>query len=287
MTGIRSKAFMVGMVIAAAIGLAVTMGVFAAGNKETQVSTEGSGQQASQQELRAAAQMKVFFGHQSVGLNVLDGVPLVYSASGVAAPPIVETTDPPAKGGYFAHAFIGENTKPFGKIEAFDKMIRGGVGDQVDVAFMKFCYVDITGETDVNALFAEYQKTMEGLKRDYPKVDFLYVTTPLTTEPSLKARVKALLGRPYSGPQDNAAREQFNALVRQAYGDTGKVFDIAAVESTSPDGMRVAGSTDGEPYYALFTGFASDEGHLNPTGSASAADELVRLVAAQSTETTQ
>ena len=47
-------------------------------------------------------------------------------------------------GGFVRHAFIGENGKPLLKIQDFDARMRSGIGEQVDVAMMKLCYVDIT-----------------------------------------------------------------------------------------------------------------------------------------------
>ncbi len=46
--------------------------------------------------------------------------------------------------------------------------MRSGIGQHVDVAMMKFCYVDITSGTDVNALFATYRETIAALERDFP-----------------------------------------------------------------------------------------------------------------------
>ncbi len=242
----------------------------------------------SAQELEVAADAKVFFGHQSVGMNVLDGVPAVYGDRSLQAPDIVELPSDGAgqqaalrgrEGGYLAHAYVGVNGDPDGKIDAFDAMIRGGLGDEVDVAFMKFCYADVISGTDVESVFAHYRDTLAALERDYPRVTFLHVTTPLTTEPGLKWKIKKLLGREAEiGPADNAAREEMNALMRQEY-DADRLFDLAALESTDPDGSRLSGSHDGQDYYALVSAYAADPGHLNEGGSEIAAARLLHLVA--------
>lgn len=242
-------------------------------------------------ELAAAAGTRVFFGHQSVGGNVLDGVADVYAARGLPAPDLVEAGDASGvaarssegRGGLWSHAYLGQNGDPFGKIEDFDARIRGGVGREVDVAFMKLCYVDVTHSTDVDALFTRYRETMAALGRDFPDVEFLHVTTPLTTEadlPSrLKSMVKGLLGRDgVEGSADNAARERFNSMMRDEY-DADRLFDLAGIESTLPDGTRASGSHDGQSWFALYDGYASDSGHLNEDASAMAAAHLLALVA--------
>lgn len=228
-------------------------------------------------ELRAAARARVFFGHQSVGRNLLDALPGVYAAHGVQAPPVLEVPAVGGRsGGYVAHAHLGENAKPLLKLADFDAALRGGLGDQVTVAAMKFCYVDVDRTTDVDALFAAYRGTLAALQRDHPRVTFLHVTTPLTTGPTLVQRLKGVLGRRTS-PPDNAARERYNQLLRAAYGD--RVVDLAAVESTTPDGVRVGGELDGVPYYALYEGYAADSGHLTPEAARAAVSVLLAAVA--------
>jgi hypothetical protein len=70
-------------------------------------------------------------------------------------------------------------------------------------------------------------------------------------------------------------REQFNALVRQTYGGTEAVFDLAKVESTRPDGS--AETFNG--VRALVASYSSDDGHLNATGADVVAKALVIYLA--------
>lgn len=228
----------------------------------------------SAQELSVAARARVFFGHQSVGQNVLDGVEGVYAAHGRPTPAT------------WSDVYLGENGDPLSKLEEFDARLREGLGDEVDVAFMKLCYVDVTRDTDVEAVFDQYRRTLADLERDFPEVRFLHVTTPLTTEAGLvaglKSRVKAVLGRDVvDRPADNAARERYNALLREEYA-ADRVFDLAGIESTAPDGTRVSGEDDGQEYFALYSGYAADSGHLGPEASAMVAARLLELVARSS-----
>ncbi len=202
--------------------------------------------------LNEAARARVFFGHQSVGANVLGGVPGVYGSQGVKPPPIVSGTPGNIDGGFIAEKPIGANGNPLSKIADFDRILRGGMGDKVDVALMKFCYVDVTASTDVASLFASYRSMLDALQRDFPDVTFLHSTTPLTTGASA----------------DNVAREKLNDLIRGSY--SGRLFDLAAVESTKPDGSKASG---------LYDGYASDTGHLNAAGSAAAASSFLEAIA--------
>ena len=236
-------------------------------------------------DLARMSRTRVFFGHQSVGMNVLDGVRGVYAAHGLAAP-VVEARGagtgsgrPAGDSGFIGHAFIGENENPRQKIRDFDAKLRSGTGRHVDVALMKLCYVDVNGTTDVGALFAAYRDTLGALERDLPGVAFVHVTVPLMTAPGLLSKLKSrLTGRATYGAADNAARERLNDLLRRAYpGD--RLFDLAAVESTAPDGHRAAGMYREQRYYHLYQGYAADPGHLNEEGARLAAAAWLHAVA--------
>ena len=222
-------------------------------------------------DLQAFSERRIFFGHMSVGKNILSGLRELAAEHGVGpvaeveveagATPVPDLPD----GGLLVHALIGENRHPVGKLENFEAMVRGGLGDQVDVAALKFCYVDVSWYTDVEDLFETYRQTMDRLEADFPDVRFVHMTVPLTTGPhGIKDRLKVVLGR-----DDNAARERYNDLMRAAYGPD-QLFDIAAIEAQGPDGAT------GEP--ALFGGYSSDGAHLNAAGASLVAAELVNFV---------
>lgn len=229
--------------------------------------------------LTTIADSSVFFGHQSVGMNILSGVTTVYSAAGLEPPTILESPSAPPSGAAFAHAFIGTNGSPSTKLAAFAAMLRDGMGDWADVAFMKLCYVDVVAGSDVDALFAEYRAMASELEAEFPDVTFLHMTVPLTTEPGLKAKVKNLIGRGIDGRADNVAREQYNSWIRAEYARTGRLVDVAVLESTTPDGDRVAGNFEGHEYFALYEGYAADTGHLNATGKQVVAEGLLAVIA--------
>jgi hypothetical protein len=230
-------------------------------------------------DLAKVSRTRVFFGHQSVGMNVLDGVPGVYAAHGMPAPPIdQESTRPTTNTGFVSHAFIGENEKPLLKIGDFDAKMRSGIGEQVDVAMMKLCYVDIVIDTDVGALLTRYRETIAALERDFPKITFVHVTAPLMTEQGTLSKLKGrLTGSSRGGQAENAVRERLNALIRHEYAG-GHLFDLAAAESTAPDSSRATGTYQGQVYYRLYEGYASDSGHLNGEGSRVAATAWLQAI---------
>ncbi|MHB1010717.1 MAG: SGNH/GDSL hydrolase family protein [Propionibacteriaceae bacterium] len=224
----------------------------------------------SADELARAAEVRLFFGHMSVGDDILSGLSALYTARDTAPPRVVQfplggpLPEVPTSGAV-VHTLIGENGDPLGKLRNFDTLLRSGLAEQVDVAVLKFCYVDFTHSTDVEQLFSEYRRTLAALQRDYPRVTFLHSTAPLMVRPAgWKGNLKTILGR-----DENVTRERYSALVREEYGPA-HVFDIAAIEGTAPDGTRQS---------ALYTGYTTDGGHLNEGGSALVAAGLARLVA--------
>lgn len=235
-------------------------------------------EQPAAADLTGFAQQRVYFGHQSVGWNIVGGLDDLYAGT-AAAPVVVETAEPLTGSAFFAHSTVGVNGDPLGKLDEFTRVVDGPLGAQLDVALVKFCYIDVTTATDTTALFDAYRARLSELEARHPDIMFLYTTVPLTTDRSWKASIKALLGRDdQAGPKDNAARQAYNTQIRERYGDTGRLFDIAAVQATMTQSPTLRGSGDDE-YYVLNRALASDNGHLNDLGSRAAAAALVRLVA--------
>ncbi|WP_141781798.1 SGNH/GDSL hydrolase family protein [Nocardioides albertanoniae] len=231
----------------------------------------------SESELQVAGKTTVLFGHQSVGVNILDGVAGVYAANDVDAPTVEEVAG--SSDATFRHVFVGRNGDPFGKFDSFAAVMGGPAGEEVDVALMKLCYVDINATTDVEAVFDAYVAMMAEVEAAHPDTRFLYTTAALTSDRNLKGRVKAALGRgDRMGPADNVARERYNAMIREKYAATGRLVDIAAAESAGTDKR----SHDGSSYYVLNKNLTFDRGHLNETGSRAVASELLKAVAAHS-----
>lgn len=236
----------------------------------------------SREELQRFAESRVFFGHQSVGNNIIDGLEDFYANSNMKRPVVKGASDVAGDDRFLAHAMLGVNGDPQSKIDEFRTLLVHGLANRTDIVVLKFCYVDVTSGSDVRQVFEAYSTAMDDLSRDYPDIQIVYTTVPLSTEATWKSRLKAAITRsipPYTA--DNIAREQYNSMVRERYGSTGRLFDIARVESTRADGSRVQGERDGREYFSLDQRIAADSGHLNDDGARLAADEFVRLVASQ------
>lgn len=270
---------LVALAAAAVLGLTVALGMSWPREAEGVGAQPRDDKDATATDLDVLATKRIFFAHQSVGDNILGAIPEVYGQAGRGTPDIVEldSSQPPEEvvQGTILHRHVGVNGDPQGKLTDFAEQLRSGLGTQVEVAILKFCYVDISAETDVQALFEDYRSTLAQLGKEFPAVVFVPATAPLTTEDGARQAVKNLLGR----SSDNIAREKYNALVRAEYAGSGPLFDIAAVESTRPDGTRVSRSTNGQVHFALYSGYASDEGHLNADGARRAASEFLATAA--------
>ncbi|HEX9005874.1 MAG TPA: hypothetical protein VF889_01175 [Bacteroidota bacterium] len=235
-----------------------------------------------QQDLRAVARLKIYFGHQSVGQNLIDGLKELALRNDVPALRFVSADSLPDGGeAYFADSRIGENHKPDLKCAAFSAQMSALLKQAPpDVAFMKFCYSDIDRDSDVQAVFDRYRATIDSLKAAAPHVRLAHFTVPLTVgTSSLRKMLFSLLGRQGTADLSNVRRNEFNALLRDYYRDE-QVFDIAEAQSTDPEGRAVTFMVDGAPYRRMYDGYASDDGaHMNPEGSRFVARRLSRFLA--------
>jgi len=224
---------------------------------------------------------KIYFGHQSVGNNIIDGIKDIIKENSKIKLNIVKTNDPKMfTTPIFAHSPIGKNMDPISKINAFAKFMERGIGDKADFAFFKFCYVDITKNTDINQIFTYYKNTMKHLKEKYPKTTFIHITVPLTiVQTGFKVWIKKIIGRPIGGYADNIKRNQFNEMLRNEYKNKEPIFDLALIESTFPDGTRCFFTDEGKTYYSLVPAYTHDGGHLNELGRKIVAEQLLILLA--------
>lgn len=240
----------------------------------------GAGDAALRADLEAALRRSVFFGHQSVGGNVLEGLAELARQEGVGLRLVEATSALGAAPATWAHGAVADNGDPLRKVQSFEGYFAPAAGAAPDVAFMKFCYVDFHQGTDVAALFARYQAALRELQARHPRTTFVHLTAPLTTtQGGLKALAKRLLGRETSEVQ-NARREAFNALVRQAYQGREPLFDLASLEATGPDGRPRTVTVGGRPVPVMDAAYSDDGGHLNAEGRRHVARALVAFLAA-------
>ncbi|MDD4858506.1 MAG: hypothetical protein PHD74_10455, partial [Candidatus Krumholzibacteria bacterium] len=224
----------------------------------------------------------IFFGHQSVGRNIVDGIRDVMRLYPDIRLNVRETASPEDfDGAVFAHWPIGENKDPRSKIDHFRRILESGVGRRADMAFFKLCYVDVGGDTDVEAVFHYYEETVRSLEKEFPNLKIVTVTVPLTTRPAgLKARISEMRGRTLWSEEDNIKRNVLNGMLRKEFG--ASVFDLAGFESSSSGGGKTSFKKDGETYYILNHAYSDDGGHLNKTGRSVIAAEMLAFLAGTS-----
>ncbi len=219
-----------------------------------------------QKEWDLLANKKIFFGHQSVGYNMIDGIETILKESSNIKLNIKKGKDlnlfiSPV----FAHNNNGSNRDPKSKIDAFCKAMEEGLGDKVDMAGFKFCYVDFEDGSDALEIFNYYKKKMDEITIKYPKVKIIHFTCPIRSlQKGPKGIIKKLLGKDI-GIKDNIARQEFNELLLKEY--KGKaVFDLAKAESTYSDGSREYSEVDGKKIFTMIPAYTNDGGHLSKKG---------------------
>lgn len=232
--------------------------------------------EVSSEDWKRLSEKKMYFGHQSVGENIIDGVLDVMKVN-----KDIQLTIKESKNGAdldsvnILHSSIGKNGDPVGKIADFKKQIDSGIGEKADIVFAKLCFWDIQKNTDVNKVFFEYKSTIADLKETYPDTRFMHMTVPLMSHSdSLINRLKRLI-REDNGELANIKRNELNELILNEYKDKEPVFDIAKFESTQPDGSRSFFMKGGNKYYYLPDVYTNDGGHLNKIGRKHVAEQML------------
>lgn len=231
-------------------------------------------------DLSHLANQKVYFGHQSVGDDIVCGLRDLMASESRLKLRIVQSADPQlVNGPAFVESHIGCNGDPQSKAEAFSAIVEKGLGRDGGIAMYKYCYVDVGPYTDIPRMFEMYRSSINTIKSKYPLLRFVHITIPLTTmEPTMKGWAKRLLGRA-TARELNRRRNEYNRLLVQAYREVDPIFDLAEVESTRQDGSRFEFSEHGQQTFALVPEFARDGGHLNETGRRIAAEYLLLALA--------
>lgn len=226
------------------------------------------------------AKKKIYFGHQSVGYNIIDGMMNIMNGRDDIKLNIVESCEPSEFDmPVFAHSQVGRNMDPASKIKGFVDIMDAGVGKKADIAFFKFCYIDIMRDSDPQKIFNLYREALEDLKARYPDTQFLHVTIPLRSTPkgierNLKQSVKLLIGKP-GVLDDNIKRERYNELLRNAYSKTELLFDLALIETVNPDGFRCYATKGEKKIHVMVPEYTEDGGHLNNLGKKKIAEQML------------
>jgi hypothetical protein len=225
--------------------------------------------------------LKIYFGHQSVGNNILSGIKDLMDQYPYIKLGIVETTDSKDMGkGVLAHSRVGQNNDPRAKLDDFSKILNEGIGKKADIVALKFCYLDIDKKTDVSKLFEDYKLSIQKLKQKYPDLKIIHFTEPLTvSNTSWKTTLKKILGKKdFWEFDDNIRRNQYNEMLVKEYAGKEPIFDIARIESTKQDEARQSFELNGETYYSLSPEYTKDGGHLNEVGRKIVAENFLLLL---------
>ncbi len=232
------------------------------GTNTGDVMRAGVHDEQTRRDLATVAAHRIYFGHHSVGRNILDGVATLSAEAGVA----VELQEGP----------VGQNMDPQSKFAAFE---REASARDVEVALVKLCYVDFTPTTDVAALVRDYRAMIERLQARKPALTILHMTPPLHARPTdVKSRAKRVLGRAVWEEQANLRRLEFADALKATW-PPDTIFDLAVVESTVPGGGREWHPVDGRQVPMLWPGYTSDGGHLNDVGQRVVGKAFLRFLA--------
>lgn len=229
---------------------------------------------------------KVFFGHQSLGADIIDGVAHLKEESESIDFDIKESRLPvQAPRGILVHDRIGQNGTPESKIDDFVSLLTGEFGETVDIGMMKMCFVDVDGTTNVDFLFEYYADAVAELETKRPDLTIVHCAIPLTVrESKAKGFVKRILGKA-TLDDANIRRSHYNRLLQQRFGPTDPIFDIAGWEALHEDGSFETFESGGEWYPALRPDFTEDGGHLNESGKRQVAVGFLQTLAGIPTKT--
>ncbi len=253
--------------------LAIIGAIAACGDAQQQENAMTTEEQVTAAQWQAVASRRIVFGHQSVGRNILAGMAALAADAG-ADVPVIESRTPAGAPG-ITHFAVGRNGNPLEKCADFAGVVAENAQAGIDVALMKLCYVDFPTTRDPRETAAVYCDTLDDLARRFPSTTFAAVTSPLTTvQAGPRAALKRLLGKVPLGYAENERRQIFNDILRARYGDSGRLFDLAAIES----GGAVC-RVDGHDVACLDPAISSDGGHLNDQGARRVASHFVAFLA--------
>ena len=225
---------------------------------------------------------RIFFMHQSVGQNLMDGLELLANDANTKIT-LAQRDNSALSAGFPAngliHTYGGKNRFPETKIKSFASQLAAfPENNQPDIAVMKLCYIDFDVDTDIDKLFEQYTKTIETLEKRYPKITFAHMTVPLMRFPDgIKVSIKRMLGMDIWIDVTNAKRQQFSQRIRDRF-PKSRIFDIAEHESTYPDGKREQRLHHNETIYGLVPAYTDDGGHLNAQGKRHVAKNFLKFL---------
>ncbi|MCW9014591.1 MAG: hypothetical protein OQL06_12480 [Gammaproteobacteria bacterium] len=229
---------------------------------------------------------RIYFGHMSVGQNIIQGIEeLMTSGSKSQLTLINKETAESLPESFFLHSGVGENTKPLSKCIDYENIINNELKGKIDYALLKFCYIDINNDTDIDNLFTKYTQIMDRLINANPEITFIHVTVPLRHSENgivvwIHELVGSVLGKENMSKLANIKRNEFNNRLLEKYKNS-PIFDLAASESTYPDGKKESFQYKNHKskFYNLIGSYTNDGGHLNEIGRKKVANDFLEFLA--------
>ena len=209
--------------------------------------------------------LRIFFGHQSVGGNLMDGLADL-ARDGEPMPLRVARMSRVDGGsrGVLAHEWVGENGAPASKLVAVSEALADSARG-ANVAIVKFCYSDFQADTDPDALFTAYRDQIAAWRERFPHVTFVHMTAPTVRPEGAAARwLRTVRGR-FTMRARAAKVGRYNERLRQAYAGSEPVFDLAALEAVAGGFLNPVFTDDGE--------------HLNARGRRTVARQFLHFLA--------
>lgn len=230
-------------------------------------------------DLEVLAKSRIYFGHQSVGMNLLEGLESLSVAQGVPLRIVAAPSPDEAPG--IVHSIVGRNREPQTKCDAFTRFLTTEAIGRWDAAVLKFCYADMGegGVHDPERVLDGYQAAVRAVRAARPDLLIVHATMPLQSEGLGKRdALRKFFGFGTSNDEHNIGRNRYNELLRETYKGE-PLIDLAWAESTRADGTRTGFRRDGRFYYQMASEYTYDEGHLTQTGKEWVAREFARSLA--------
>lgn len=226
----------------------------------------------------------IYYGHQSVGADIINAISALNRGRELGLD-IQDTPQVHANSGRgrFLHSKIGQNFDPASKDAGFSQNVEQLAKSGLDMAFYKYCYVDVDADTDIDTVLHGYLATLRRLKKQHPNVIFIAWTLPLTiVQRGPRAFIKNIIQRPIGGYADNAKRNIYNQMLLTECENEFPVFDLAKYEANYGKTSQQACTYRyrGKIFHALCDEHARDGRHLNPSGASHIASHLLAFLEA-------
>jgi hypothetical protein len=145
---------------------------------------------------------------------------------------------------------------------------------------MKYCYVDVTGQTDPVQLFDSYREAVDSLRASSPALSIVHLTMPLQKDwGTIHHLYVTMKGDRTTHRELNWIRQRYNERLRQTYGGKEPLFDVARLQSIGRDGRQRTARFRGQSVPVLAEEWTYDGGHLNEAGRRHVAEPFVVMLA--------